>query len=89
MVTRTLFVPLAILALTACDARYGEPIPLKNGGEAVRHNLRAQIINPVPPDGANAPVDAARTGLAVDAYRKGEVKDPTAESEKSTTTDVE
>lgn len=89
MVTRICLLPLALLALSACAARYGEPIPLSNGGEAVRNNIAAQIINPVSPGDVVTPVDAARSGLAVEAYRKGEVKDPTEAAEKSTTSDVE
>ena len=89
MVIRRALLPLAVLALTACVERHREPIPLSNGGQAVRNNIRAQIINPIPPGDVVTPVDAARTGLAVEAYRKGEIKDPKEESEKSTTTDVE
>ena len=89
MVTRSLIFCASALCLTACAEKYNEPIKLPPHGAAVRANMAAHIINPIPPGDAVAGTDATRSGLAVGAYRKGEVKDPKENAGKSTTSDVE
>ncbi|MEM1298788.1 MAG: hypothetical protein AAGH68_05860 [Pseudomonadota bacterium] len=89
MVTRSFILGAVALSMTACADKYSEPIKLPPHGAAVRANLTAQIINPIPPGSTVSPTDAAKTGLAVDAYRKGEVKDPKEAAGDSTTSDVE
>ncbi|MEM6661469.1 MAG: hypothetical protein AAF666_04735 [Pseudomonadota bacterium] len=81
---------LSVLALTGCNTdKYTKPIGLVPHGEAVRANLAAQIINPVPPAQRPILTDANRAVLAQDAYRTGEVKDPTESKTAPNTTDAE
>lgn len=89
MVARSFVLGAAALCLTACAEEYKQPIKLPPHGAAVRANLAAHIINPIPPGSTVSPTDAAKTGLAVDAYREGEVKDPKEAAGESTTSDVE
>lgn len=79
----------ALLALSACDnQRYTQPIDVKPHGEAVRANMQAQIIDPTPPDQRPALSDANRPTLAIEAYRKGEVKEPSREDAAASTAAV-
>ncbi|MFK7943846.1 MAG: hypothetical protein AB8B85_13155 [Paracoccaceae bacterium] len=90
MVMRPVSLPLVLVLAAACtDPSQTRPIELTPHGNAVRHNTAAQIVNPIPPRGKINPSDAARATLAVEAYRAGEVKDPTESSATSKTTDVE
>lgn len=64
------FVTLAVLALTACEA----PRTLSpDFGASVRHNMAAQIINPVPAiaEDAQPDQDGQRAGGAWERYRTG------------------
>ena len=77
---RSLILGTSLLALIACDPEeYTRPISIKPHGEAVRNNIQAQIIDPTPPASRPAVVDATRPVLALDAYRKDEVKEPSRE----------
>lgn len=89
MVMYRLLVILALLGLTACAEHYAEPIALTPQGDAVRRNMAAQIIDPTPPGHPPGSSDAARAVLAVEAYRVGEVKDPTEQSTAPRTTSIE
>ena len=65
---------LAPLALTACEANPVEPkLRLHPAfGDAVRHNMAVQIINPDGhPDLSPPPMDGARADDAVKRYREG------------------
>lgn len=66
-------IPLPLLLMAAACA------PIDAGlGNAVRHNLALQIIDPEPTH-AGAPIEAgsgARSALAFERYRKGRVYDP-------------
>lgn len=85
--TVALVLPLVLpLALTACGEKFDEPIGLTPHGAAVRANMAAQIINPMPPQRRSSPSDGARAVLALDRYREGEVLDPTAQSTAPRTT---
>lgn len=84
---RTFTIALVLpVALAACGEKFDEPISLKPHGAAVRANMAAQIINPMPPQRRSSPSDAARAVLALDRYREGEVLDPTAQSTAPDTT---
>ncbi|MEM7058688.1 MAG: hypothetical protein AAF557_13945 [Pseudomonadota bacterium] len=86
---RTLILGTALLALSACDdQRYTKPIELKPHGEAVRQNMQAHIIDPTPPDQRPALTDANRPVLAVEAYRTGEVEEPSREDAAASTASV-
>ena len=78
-----------VLGLIGCSDSFDEPISATPHGGAVRQNMAAQIIDPNPPARASRSSDAARAVLGVEAYRAGEVKDPTAQSTAPTTTDIE
>lgn len=81
---------VALLAVSACGVdRYEQPIKLTPHGSAVRVNMAAQIIDPNPPAQSAKTSDGARAALGVDAYRRGEVKDPTAQSTAPDTTAIE
>ena len=86
MVRTTLL--LALVATTAaCDVdRYEQPIAITPHGDAFRHNMRAQIIDPTPPQRSRQIYGAQRRILALEAYRNDEVKDPTAQKTAPDTT---
>jgi hypothetical protein len=71
MRTTMKLIPLLLMAV-ACA-------PIDTGlGNAVRHNMALQIIDPEPTH-AGTPIEAgsgARSALAFDRYRKGRVLDP-------------
>jgi type IV pilus biogenesis protein CpaD/CtpE len=66
---------LAPLALTACegtDPFQSKPVLHPSFGDAVRHNMAVQIINPDGhPDLSPPPMDGARAADAVQRYRAG------------------
>ena len=74
---------LSTLPLLACQ-EFSEPIALPPYGAAVRQNMQAQIVNPLPPPPGIPVADAARQVLATERYRTDTVEAPTA----ATTTDV-
>jgi type IV pilus biogenesis protein CpaD/CtpE len=70
---------LLALPLAACsnfeDSREGEMSP--DAGQAVRHNITAQIVNPNAPSSHGAFVtDGERAFQAIDRYSKGKVIPP-------------
>lgn len=86
---KILILGTTVMALAACETdRYTKPISLKPHGEAVRTNMQAQIINPNPPASRPSVVDATRPVLALDAYRKDEVKEPSREDAAASTAAV-
>ena len=88
--TRTLIALGAVLTICACEgSSYTKQIELKPHGTAVRANMAAQIINPLPPTRSARTSDAARAVIGLDAYRTGEVKDPTSQSTAPATTIIE
>lgn len=89
MVRSSSLLTLAFMFLGACSERYSEPIKLTPHGDAVRQNMAAQIISPVPSAHPPGSSDAARAVLGVEAYRTGEVKDPTAQSTAPNTTNLQ
>lgn len=65
------------LLLAACD----RPPSLGPGeadfGNAVRHNMAAQAVNPAPmPESGNAPYDGSRAQRGIQRYKADEVKQP-------------
>ena len=79
--TTTICLAAASLGLAACDTdKYTRPIAHTPHGTAVRANMAAQIINPLPPASGPILTDANRPVQAVGAYRSGEVKDPTEQA---------
>ena len=86
---KALFLGAAVLTLTGCDTdRYLEPIKTKPHGEAVRTNMQAHIIDPNPPASRPSLSDANRPVLALDAYRKNEVEEPSREDAAASTAAV-
>ncbi len=64
----------ACIALIGCE---GSGKHLSEGfGDAVRHNMAAQIIDPDPVYPGPVFLDGARGALALERYRKGEVIPP-------------
>lgn len=86
--TGLLLLPLMLGACGQLD-EYRKPIALTPHGDAVRANMTAQIINPLPPARRPILTDAARTGQGLAAYRKGEVKEPTDSATAARTSDVQ
>lgn len=86
---RSLILCAAVVIVSACnDRQYTQPIDIKPHGEAVRANMQVHIINPTPPDQRPALTDANRPVLAVDAYRRGEVEEPSREDAAASTAAV-
>ena len=78
---------VASLALMGCAERYDKPKQTLSPsfGNAVRHNMAVQIINPEGhPDLSPSAMDGARADEAVTRYREGKTK----EVKVFTTTDV-
>ena len=66
---------VAGLVLAACSTPANTPRP--EFGQAVRHNMAAQIIDPNPPeDMALPPSDGARRVLMIERYRTDQVEPP-------------
>jgi len=86
-----LIAPLAALAaLAACDpAEYERPISMAPHGQAFRHNMAVQIINPNPPTARPAITDAQRPVLAQDAYRTGNLPEIVPERASPSTAQVQ
>lgn len=72
----------AVLVLLGACAPYSQTKgPLHEGmGNAVRHNMAQQIVNPEPESAnkAEPEMDGQRAGLAMERYHTGTVKDATA-----------
>ncbi len=86
----SLFAAIGITAMSGCDIdQYEKPIALTPHGTAVRANMAAQIIDPNPPAKTAIATDGAKVALGIEAYRAGEVKDPTAQSTAPDTTKIE
>ena len=74
---------LLTLPLAACtstfDAREGEMTP--DAGQAVQHNIAAQLVNPnAPTDRGPFVTDGERAYQAIDRYSKGKVTPPSSAS---------
>lgn len=73
---------LSISSLVVCAAAIsgcGQPETLSpDFGNAVRHNIATQIIDPEPPSAAAGAPDLAgeRAGQAYGRYREGKVEEP-------------
>jgi type IV pilus biogenesis protein CpaD/CtpE len=71
-------VPLALafgsLLLASCNS--DEPSSAETFGEAVRHNMAAQIIDPDPADLTLPPGDGERTALMSRRYQTDKVTKP-------------
>ena len=66
---------LAGLVLAACNTPANEPRP--EFGEAVRHNMAAQIIDPNPPENMELPPsDGVRRALMIQRYQADDVESP-------------
>lgn len=79
-----------IAGLGACDiAEFQEPISLTPHGEAFRHNMAVQIINPNPPAVTPALTSATRPVLAQQAYEIGEVPEPDKKAASPSTAQVQ
>lgn len=89
MVEKFVFIGVIAGLLAGCAEEYSQPIKLTPHGDAVRTNLSAQIINPIPPGDVVKPTDAARSTLAIEAYRTREIADPAENQTTSKTTDVD
>ena len=86
---KTLLIGAALIILTACDHdRYTRPIPPVPHGQAVKTNMAAHIISPVPPAIRPDVVDGTRPALSIDAYRKNEVPEPSREDAAASTAAV-
>ena len=71
MKTASAAVLLTAIALAACQE---QPLttPSPGFGNAVRHNMQAHIINPVPVlPTAPAPMDGEKAAAAMERYRSG------------------
>ena len=89
MVNRLVLSIAVGLGLAACTESSKEQIKLTPHGAAVRANLAAQMINPIPPRSGGSPTSAERSAAALERYRTGEVKDPTEQSTSPETTSIE
>lgn len=77
---------MACLALAACSApQFNEPIRLPANGAAVRANMAAHIIDPIPPAPAPRISDANRAVIATESYRTNDVDKTTGENGESLT----
>ena len=66
---------LAGLVLAACNTPANTPRP--EFGEAVRHNMAAQIIDPNPPENMELPPsDGVRRALMIQRYQADDVESP-------------
>ncbi|MFO0997835.1 MAG: hypothetical protein U1F33_14240 [Alphaproteobacteria bacterium] len=74
MIVRTIVVAGGILvAATGCDERRATLSP--NFGNAVRHNIAIQTINPNPNDTAIPPdLNGERAAEVIDRYIQGEIR---------------
>lgn len=70
------FIGLALAALAGCENPMEAKPTLHPGfGDAVRHNMAVQILNPEGhPDLTPPPMDGARAADAVERYRTGKTK---------------
>jgi hypothetical protein len=70
---------LVLLAACAGTGPDGQPAPVTSEvtyGEAVRHNMAAQIVDPEPADLTLPPADGNRTLLMLRRYQVDKVKPP-------------
>ena len=87
---RMLLLGGCLVALAACDRQqYTQPIAIKPHGEAVHTNMAAHIISPVPPLSRPDVTDASQPVLAMEAYRKGEVEEPSRDDAAASTASVQ
>lgn len=73
---------LCLLVLACERSRYEQPITLTPHGDAVRANMKAQIIRARPAKGVIT-ADSARAVLALERYRAGETSEPEEQSTSS------
>lgn len=68
---------VALLALAACEnPTISKPTLHPAFGDAVRHNMAVQILNPDGnPDLSPSPLDGARAAEAIERYRAGKTKE--------------
>ena len=69
---------LLVLAATAgcADRPAGFEFETADFGNAVRHNIAAQAVNPEPQAAAPDAFDATRAGVAIGRYRADKVEPP-------------
>ena len=80
-----LMLPTCTVLIACAGPEFREPIKPLPHGAAVRANMAAHIINPVPPARTPAVTDAQRPVLALENYRTGEVETPGEEEPNSLT----
>ena len=67
----------ALFALSACESTPTTGPGEEAFGNAVRHNMTVQVVNPEPkPDAAAAPVDGSKIAIAIGRYKSDKVKPP-------------
>ena len=71
-----LLLPTFLLGACATDPNPFAPTTAETFGEAVRHNMAVQIIDPEPEDLALPPADGDRTLLMTGRYKTDKVKKP-------------
>jgi hypothetical protein len=71
-----LLLPALLLGACATDPNPFAPTTAETFGEAVRHNMAVQIIDPEPEDLALPPTDGDRTLLMTGRYKTDKVKKP-------------
>lgn len=64
----------ALLLVAGCAEEHAQPIAFTPHGAAVRHNMAAQIVDPIPSVTPPGPMDADRALLALERYRAGETE---------------
>ena len=76
----------ALCAAAGCSApEYTQPIRLEPHGAAVRANMAAQIIDPVPARRTPQIADANRSVLATRSYRENDVEPAAPEDGRTLT----
>ncbi len=66
---------LAGLTVASCNTPADKPLP--EFGEAVRSNMAAHIIDPVPPESMELPpADGVRRSIAIQRYQVDKVETP-------------
>ena len=71
-----LLLPTLLLGACATDPNPFAPTTAETFGEAVQHNMAAQIIDPEPEDLALPPADGDRILLMTGRYKADKVKKP-------------
>jgi type IV pilus biogenesis protein CpaD/CtpE len=71
---------VAAIAVAAMLSACSDTLPLNQPdgfGNAVRHNIEAQVVNPNPkPESGPIPMNGNRAGIAMQRYESDKVKEP-------------